>query len=68
MFNQKLVNLMKDSVRSGQHSVGCNNEDFKDLEDMKLEGYILKYEDTKELNAYGETIVYFYPTEKFKEL
>ncbi|MGX0244571.1 hypothetical protein [Staphylococcus hominis] len=68
MFNQTLVNLMKDSVRNGQQAVCCNNEDFKDLDKMIKKGYILDYQDTEILNEYGETEVIFYPTEKFNNL
>ena len=68
MFNQELINLMKNSIENGEHAVGCNSRDIEDLEKMKKEGYITKYERTNNKNEVGEEEVIFYPTKKFNEL
>lgn len=68
MFNQELINFMKNSLDNGEHSVDCNSRDIEDLEKMKKEGYIEKYDRTNNINEVGEEEVIFYPTRKFKEL
>ncbi|EIE3779392.1 hypothetical protein [Staphylococcus pseudintermedius] len=55
---------MKNQVKNGKNTMNVNNEELKILNELKAEGYLLKFDFT-ELED-GTYDIMFVPTEKFK--
>lgn len=70
MINQDLIDRMKEIYSNGEQEINVVEDDFKELNKLKTQGYLSKYDiqNEKGEGTHQELSVKFYPTEKFNEL